>query len=207
MTLEETGTLTHAQSPGVEMEEGMRELCEELDVPLPTSFRLAVIGNHVAALLHWSFLLSLAALLKPEELTSFCQLFQPSEEELGRLPKPVEGFDSHCHLDRTMRRFGVTEKSLQDILRAAEVEQDFRVSVKRVVGVFATLLIIRLQVSCSIGWRKVWCLRLVGILERLIEMRLTGRSSNRWLHYLKLQLSGRLDWTVWSPSQHGCIRC
>ena len=122
--------------PTRDLETGMRELLECQRVPIPDEFFLRPKGNGAWSLLHWKRLLALVSLLAPELQEQFKGLFEPSEEELKRLPAKPEAFDSHCHLDRTIRCFSVKENSLQAVLRAQQPPSKYRVEVNNVVGVF-----------------------------------------------------------------------
>ncbi|XP_053374091.1 putative deoxyribonuclease TATDN2 [Mercenaria mercenaria] len=113
----------------------MRELGEVLN-KREEDLTLRNHGSSVLSLIEWSRLISLVSLLRPEQRDTFRELFEPSEEEQLRLPKLAVGFDSHCHLDRTMEKLRKREKNLSSILDGSSTLPEYEIEVPRVVGVF-----------------------------------------------------------------------
>ncbi|XP_053409131.1 putative deoxyribonuclease TATDN2 [Mercenaria mercenaria] len=92
-------------------------------------------GNDVTALVHWRFLLSLMSMLERHQVEKLGHLFQLSQDDQQNLPKLPEAFDSHCHLDRTMREWGMTNPSLKEMSNLNPLESH-EVHLVGVVGVF-----------------------------------------------------------------------
>ena len=123
--------------------QAMEEFCKFLQEPIPDKFILEPC-NSVGVLLHWKALLLIAASLTEEERGYWRKTFQaPEDAELQDVQPAVqqrinpEAFDSHFHLDRTLREmFLPSHGTLNDILQQAPVDEDKRISL---VGAVATV--------------------------------------------------------------------
>jgi hypothetical protein len=87
----------------VVLRQAMTDFCSVLRAPVPEDLSLKPSGNGITALLHWRALIVLMSTLEKHQEESLKQQFSLSPEELLLLPQPPRAFDSHCHLDRTMR--------------------------------------------------------------------------------------------------------
>ncbi|XP_060600969.1 uncharacterized protein LOC132754339 [Ruditapes philippinarum] len=113
--------------------EAMQAFCGFLKSPIPKEFILEPI-NSPGALIHWKVLLLVAASLNAEEReywkTSFpipegMVIDEPEEEPAEILP---EAYDSHFHLDRTLRELNLPSSgTLEDILAKVPVDHDKRI--------------------------------------------------------------------------------
>ncbi|XP_013412723.1 uncharacterized protein LOC106175328 [Lingula anatina] len=84
-------------------------------------FQVLAHDNGPQALLHWRFLLRVAALLEKSQLLQWRDLFPLSEEErAAHLPRLPEGFDAHFHLDRTSLRLGLKGLSLRQVVQGKD---------------------------------------------------------------------------------------
>lgn len=113
-------------------EVAMQEFCKFLHEPIPEKFLLEPCSS-IGALLHWKALLLIAASLTEEERGYWRKNFCAPEENVQapviqqrRIP---EAFDSHFHLDRTLRdMFLPASGSVDDILQQAPMEEEKRIS-------------------------------------------------------------------------------
>lgn len=113
-------------------ETAMQEFCKFLHEPVPEKFMLEPCSS-VGALLHWKALLLIAASLTEEERSYWKKNFLAPEENLEapvvRRRSIPEAFDSHFHLDRTLRdMFLPASGSVDDILQQAPMEEEKRIS-------------------------------------------------------------------------------
>ena len=123
--------------------QAMEEFCKFLQEPIPDKFILEPC-NSVGVLLHWKALLLIAASLTEEERGYWRKTFQaPEDAELQDVQPAVqqrinpEAFDSHFHLDRTLREmFLPSHGTLNDILQQAPVDEDKRISLVGAVAVY-----------------------------------------------------------------------
>ena len=125
------------ERPSPELEVGMRELLSQMQCPPPPQQPSATANRQwVGSLLHWKRLLALVSLLTGEVQREFQALFEPSELEKSCLPSKPEAFDSHCPLDKTMKKFNLEEPSLQALLNLQQPPTEHRVVIKNLVRVF-----------------------------------------------------------------------
>ena len=120
----------------------MQEFCKFLCEPIPDQFVLEPC-NSVGALLHWKALLLVAASLTEEERDYWRENFKaPSDTELQEqqiVQRRVipEAFDSHFHLDRTLRdMFLPADGTVDDILQQAPVDDDKRISLVGAIAIY-----------------------------------------------------------------------
>ena len=123
-------------------EAAMQEFCKFLCEPIPDQFVLEPC-NSVGALLHWKALLLVAASLTEEERDYWRENFKaPSDTELQKqqiVQQRVipEAFDSHFHLDRTLRdMFLPADGTVDDILQQAPVDDDKRISLVGAIAIY-----------------------------------------------------------------------
>jgi TatD DNase family protein len=116
--------------------QAMAEFCSVLRAPVPEDLSLKPSGNGITALLHWRALIVLMSTLEKHQEESLKQQFALSPEELLLLPQPPRAFDSHCHLDRTMRELGIKVQTLEAICGDLPIDEAYEVHLAGVVGIF-----------------------------------------------------------------------
>lgn len=121
----------------------MQEFCRFLHEPIPEQFILEP-GNSVGILLHWKALLLVAASLTEEEReywrANFHALDLTEEVEVQQVVSPridLPAFDSHFHLDRTLRKMHLpADGNVDDILQRAPVEDNKRISMVGAIAIY-----------------------------------------------------------------------
>lgn len=124
-------------------ETAMQEFCRFLHQPIPQQFILDP-GNSVGILLHWKALLLIAASLTEEERDYWRENFHAQdfadESEYQQVVQPrndPEAFDSHFHLDRTLRKMHLPDNgSVDDILKVAPVEDNKRIYLVGAIAIY-----------------------------------------------------------------------
>ena len=124
-------------------EHSMEEFCKFLREPVPAKFVMQPC-NSPAVLLHWKALLLIAASLEEEERDYWKSNFQAPEDVEMQEVQPIptarvdpDAFDSHFHLDRTLRDMGFSSHgSLEDILNNAPVEEDNKINLVGSVAIY-----------------------------------------------------------------------
>ena len=134
--LDSLGHTRQAEAPSAQLRTAMEQLCEGLGASLPVELSVRIRDNGITALLHWRCLLTIVSMLEPHQVASLKKQFGLSPEEAQQLPTLPKAFDSHCHLDRTMRDLDIKEQSLNAICRHQAARAPYEVKVERVVGVF-----------------------------------------------------------------------
>ncbi|XP_053389778.1 uncharacterized metal-dependent hydrolase YcfH-like [Mercenaria mercenaria] len=122
-------------------EEAMAELCRFLRIPVPDNFVLEP-ANSPGCLIHWKAVLLIAASLDADERQYWQDYYpvpenaeiQPQVEAQVRLPA---AFDSHFHLDRTLRKLNINPAgNLDDIINCVPVDADKKVNLVGTVAVY-----------------------------------------------------------------------
>ena len=121
----------------------MQEFCAFIGEPIPDQF-VMVPCNSPAILLHWKALLLIAASLDEDEREYWKANFQSPdavEEQDADIAAPVhtvpEAFDSHFHLDRTLRDMKLSsEGCLEDVLANAPVDEDKKINLVGSVAIY-----------------------------------------------------------------------
>ena len=78
----------------------------------------------------------LTSMLERQQEENLRQQFTLSAEEKDRLSRPINGFDSHCYLDRTVRVLNLQTSSLQAICNQVPAEESYKIQLTGCVGVF-----------------------------------------------------------------------
>jgi hypothetical protein len=115
--------------------QAMRDFLYILKESVPEILALKPRGNNVEILVHWKCLLFMVSMLEKEQQENLGQLFDMSEEDKSLLPQYPDGFDSHCHLDRTLRELRISDASLEALEKYNPLETH-AVNLVGVVGVF-----------------------------------------------------------------------
>ena len=142
VTIQKLLSITDNSEITQRQEAAMQEFCKFLCEPIPDQFVLEPC-NSVGALLHWKALLLVAASLTEEERDYWRENFKaPSDTELQKqqiVQQRVipEAFDSHFHLDRTLRdMFLPADGTVDDILQQAPMDDDKRISLVGAIAIY-----------------------------------------------------------------------
>ena len=118
-------------------EKSMEEFCKFLRESVPAKFVIQPC-NSPAFLLHWKALILIAASL--EEESNFQAPEDVEMQEVQPMPTACvdpDAFDSHFHLDRTLRDMGLSPHgSLEDILNNTPVEEDNKINLVGSVAIY-----------------------------------------------------------------------
>ena len=134
--LDSMGLQTDPEAPNHNLKSAMTDLCAVMKIPVPDDLTLKPSGNKVTALLHWKALVILISMLERHQEVSLREQFDLSPEERLHLPEFPKGFDSHCHLDRTMRDLGIKTSSLEAICQHLPAEEPYEIQLTGAVRVF-----------------------------------------------------------------------
>ncbi|XP_053379961.1 uncharacterized protein LOC123533598 [Mercenaria mercenaria] len=120
--------------------EAMKHMCTFLRVHVPDQFTLEP-ANSPAVLIHWRAVLLIAATLQEDERRYWQDNYPAPEgvEKVQRVEPEVklpEAFDSHFHLDRTLRKLHLSDGTLEDIFNKVSVDNDKRVKLVGTVAVY-----------------------------------------------------------------------
>ena len=130
------GLQTDPEAPNHNLKSAMTDLCAVMKIPVPDDLTLKPSGNKVTALLHWKALVTLISMLERHQEVSLREQFDLSPEERLHLPEFPKGFDSHCHLGRTMRDLGIKTSSLEAICQHLPAEEPYEIQLTGALGVF-----------------------------------------------------------------------
>lgn len=134
--LDKTGHVQRPEQPDSQLCIAMEDLCQALQLEVPTDLNVYASRNPVTALLHWKVLATLVSLLEVHQVDTLRSMFSLEEEEKATLPSLPRAFDSHCHLDRTIRDLKLRTGTLEGVVNALEAPESFQIHLSRAVGVF-----------------------------------------------------------------------